>query len=481
MSEELKIKNINMDNNLYLEIVDTRIKLEEILRENNAIIKKVEQEEVKRIVCENKRLKSEDVIHSLKDELELEIIISRQLKEQLDSKRATTLSAIREEEDTAQITDGGSNEATSNSVYDQKVDRKEDFDVGANSEIYENGYQNKFKMGIEKCNNELGVNSREEKNREDDVTGEARNVKLNQYDNSHGLEQQFSSTSASMSVPSKEVLLEEGEAIPVPPQFAQLRLIPMASLTYSKLPNCPGDGDSEFSNISNEDMEHDVIRDGRIEIKKRDEKCIDTLKHNVAAKVRHMLKEYSYIGTAKNKDNKWAIFVVEDFRQICRAISIRIRTEILVRCQQRFGSLKDLAVEEEDIERIKSSIEFYFNIRKLISKRLDLVEVVESWREGEVQRLSLVLYCLGISDWKKLTGRIKLYCNIVKEVNNGLLRHIGPSDPVFGMNLGGFSVFFDFKFEESRILMSPYEENVKLTKDMRLVIKEEMDRYFSRL
>ena len=139
------------------------------------------------------------------------------------------------------------------------------------------------------------------------------------------------------------------------------------------------------------------------------------------------------------------------------------------------------AVEEEDIERIKSSVEFYFNIRKLISKRLDLVEVVESWREGEVQRLSLVLYCLGISDWKKLTGRIKLYCNIVKEVNNGLLRHIGPSDPVFGMNLGGFSVFFDFKFEESRILMSPYEENVKLTKDMKLVIKEEMDRYFIRL
>ena len=181
MSEELKIKNINMDNNLYLEIVDTRIKLEEILRENNAIIKKVEQEEVKRIVCENKRLKSEDVIHSLKDELELEIIISRQLKEQLDSKRATTVSAMREEEDTAQITDGGSNEATSNSVYDQKVDRKEDFDVGANSEIYENGYQNKFKMWIENCNNELGVNSREEKNQEDDVTGEARNVKLNQY------------------------------------------------------------------------------------------------------------------------------------------------------------------------------------------------------------------------------------------------------------------------------------------------------------
>ncbi len=56
-----------MENNLYLEIVDTRIKLEEILRENNAIIKKVEQEEVKRIVCENKQLKSEDVIHSLKD------------------------------------------------------------------------------------------------------------------------------------------------------------------------------------------------------------------------------------------------------------------------------------------------------------------------------------------------------------------------------------------------------------------------------
>ena len=207
-----------MDNNLYLEFVDTRIKLEEILRENNAIIKKIEQEEVKRIVCENKRLKSEDVIHSLKDELELEIIISRQLKEQLDSKRATTVSAMREEEDTAQITDGGSNEAILNSVYEQKVDRKEDFDVGANSEIYENGYQNKFKMGIEKCNNELGVNSREEKNREDDVTGEARNVKLNQYDNSHGLEQQFSSNSASMSVPSKQVLLEEGEAVPVPPQ-----------------------------------------------------------------------------------------------------------------------------------------------------------------------------------------------------------------------------------------------------------------------
>ena len=133
-----------MENNLYLEIVDTRIKLEEILRENNAIIKKVEQDEVKRIVCENKRLKSEDVIDLLKDELELEIIISRQLKEQLDSKRATTLSAIREEEDTGLITDGGSNEVTSNSVYHQKVDRKEDFDVEANNEVYENGYQNKF-------------------------------------------------------------------------------------------------------------------------------------------------------------------------------------------------------------------------------------------------------------------------------------------------------------------------------------------------
>ena len=162
-----------MDNNLYLEIVDTRIKLEEILRENNAIIKKVEQDEVKRIVCENKRLKSEDVIHSLKDELELEIIISRQLKEQLDSKRATTLSAIREEEDTAQITDGGSNQVIANSVYHQKVDRKEDFDVEANNEVHENGYQNQFKMWIENCNNKLSDNSREDKNQEDDVTGEA--------------------------------------------------------------------------------------------------------------------------------------------------------------------------------------------------------------------------------------------------------------------------------------------------------------------
>ena len=210
-------------------------------------------------------------------------------------------------------------------------------------------------------------------------------------------------------------------------------------------------------------------------------KCINTLKHNVAAKVRDILEKYRYIGTAKNKDNKWAIFLVEDFQKICRTISIRIRTEIMVRCQQRFGSLKDLALEEEDIHRIKSSIEFYFNIRKLISKRLDLVEVVESWRDGEVQRLSLVLFCLGINDWRKLTDRIKLYCNIVKEVNNRLLCHIPPSDPMFGKNLSGFSVFFDFKFEESRILMSPYQENVKLTNDMRLVIKEEMDRYFTRL
>ena len=477
-----KINN-NIEVNLYQEIVDTRVKLEEILRENNEMIEKVEQEKVNRIVCENKRLISEEVIHSLKDELDKEKIISRQLKEQLDNKIASTLLGIREEEDTVQITDGGSNVEIVNSLSDQEVDRKKDFDVEASNDVYRNGYQSQFKMWIENYNdNKLGDNRREDdKNQEGDVTGEARNAKLNQYDNIPDLEQQSSLTSASLSVSSKQVLLKEAEALPVPPQLPQLRLIPITSLTESKLQPSPCDGDSEFRNILNEEMEHEVIRDGRIEIKRRDEKCINTLKHNVAAKVRDMLEKYRYIGTAKNKDNKWAIFLVEDFQKICRTISIRIRTEIMVRCQQRFGSLKDLALEEEDIHRIKSSIEFYFNIRKLISKRLDLVEVVESWRDGEVQRLSLVLFCLGINDWRKLTDRIKLYCNIVKEVNNRLLCHIPPSDPMFGTNLSGFSVFFDFKFEESRILMSPYQENVKLTNDMRSVIKEEMDRYFTRL
>ena len=84
----------------------------------------------------------------------------------------------------------------------------------------------------------------------------------------------------------------------------------------------------------------------------------------------------------------------------------------MARCQEKSGSLDGLAMEEEEEEivRIKFSIKLFFDIRKLVCLRLDSVDVVESWREREVRRLSQKLYSTGINDWGRLTSRIKLYC-----------------------------------------------------------------------
>ena len=61
----------------------------------------------------------------------------------------------------------------------------------------------------------------------------------------------------------------------------------------------------------------------------------------------------------------WEIFDDEDFAEVCRLLAVQAREEVLKRWDLEGDSQEDLWILEEDIARMRGSVDFLFYVRKV--------------------------------------------------------------------------------------------------------------------
>jgi len=121
-----------------------------------------------------------------------------------------------------------------------------------------------------------------------------------------------------------------------------------------------------------------------------------SLKHEMKHQVELVLRKYYHKSEPHVYSQKsWEIFDDEDFAEVCRMLAVQAREEVLKRWGLQGDSQEDLWILEEDIARMRASVDFFFYIRKEFAQRLStLLSLQDPFYMKELHAASSLLFSL---------------------------------------------------------------------------------------
>ena len=91
-----------------------------------------------------------------------------------------------------------------------------------------------------------------------------------------------------------------------------------------------------------------------------------SLKHEMKHQVELALRKYYQKSQPHVYGQRsWEIFDDEDFAEVCRMLAVQAREEVLKRWGLQGDSQEDLWILEEDIARMRRSVDHFFYMRKV--------------------------------------------------------------------------------------------------------------------
>jgi len=121
-----------------------------------------------------------------------------------------------------------------------------------------------------------------------------------------------------------------------------------------------------------------------------------SLKHEMKHQVELVLRKYYHKSEPHMYSQKsWEIFDDEDFAEVCRMLAVQAREEVLKRWDRQGDSQKDLWILEEDIARMRGSVDYFFYMRKEFAQRLSaLLSLQNPFYMKELHAVSYLLFSL---------------------------------------------------------------------------------------